>query len=98
MTYSLTPAIPTLPNCVGNCWEYRSPFTTVRYGHVFISDIFFSLPFNNDPDMVRSILIAPRLFWDWDGIPFANMTLKIPNVQALSKLFIYHLFIIYQQI
>jgi len=80
----LTPSIPTLPNCVGNCWEYRSPFTAVRYGHIFISDMYFSLPFNNDPGMVRSILIAPRLFWDYDGIPFDNMTLKIPNVQALT--------------
>lgn len=82
--FSVQPDIPLMPNCVGSCWHYRSPYTIVQYGHLFISDIFFSQPFNNDPSMNRTILIAPRRWWDWDNIPYANFTLSIPNVRALS--------------
>jgi len=81
----LKPDLPLMPNCMGSCWWYTSPYTTTIYGHSYISGVFFSKPFNNDPANERPIRIIPRHYGDWSTPRTAPMTFEIPPVKALGN-------------
>ncbi|XP_066916314.1 uncharacterized protein [Clytia hemisphaerica] len=80
----LQPDLPLMPNCEQSFF-FSTVWTATNFGHSYISGVFFSQPFNNDPANERPILISPRHFGDWRAPLLDHMTFRIPPVKALGN-------------